>query len=477
MTNGFYKKKLILFIIILFFLVVVFPVEGFLNQQKLDSNSIDFYQISQKNIYPNQISNLKNKTTISNSMQPFADYFSISVSIEGDYAIIGEFCGDDNGRKSGAAYVFKNDGTTWNKQAKLLPSDGRPNDRFGWAVSLSNNYTIIGAYNDDDNGINSGSAYIFRRDGTTWVQEAKILPSDGEANDHFGISVAIDGDYAVVGADVSDDNGLNSGSAYIFRRDGTTWVQEAKILPTDVDIDDEFGLSVSIKDGYVIIGAPGDDDNSGSAYVFRRDGTTWVQEAKIMASDGTSGDSFGFPVRLYNDFAIIGSVWNNNNGSAYVFNHNGTNWIEQTKLLASDGAAEDKFGWDISISGDYVLIGVPFNDDNVNGVDAGSVYVFKYDGINWNEEAKLLPSDGQAGDGFGWSVSINGDYALIGSPWDDDNGKSTGSAYVFKRDGVNWIEQTKLNIKHTISRNLNLFERFKNILPLLRILLQQLNIL
>ena len=153
----------------------------------------------------------------------------------------------------------------------MLPSDAAAGDAFGSSVSISGDYAVVGAKGDDDNGSGSGSAYVFKRSGTSWQQEAKLLPSDGAAEDYFGLSVSISGDYAVVGAYRDDDNGGSSGSAYLFKRTDTSWVQEAKLLAFDGVGGDFFGYSVSISGDYAVVGARGDADNgdeSGSAYLY-----------------------------------------------------------------------------------------------------------------------------------------------------------------------------------------------------------------
>ncbi|MHA1485386.1 MAG: FG-GAP repeat protein, partial [Candidatus Thorarchaeota archaeon] len=377
------------------------------------------------------------------------DRFGFSVSIDGDYAIIGAYRNDDNGETSGSAYVFTRSGTDWTEQVKLLPSDGAADDWFGYSVSISGDYAIIGALYDDDNGDYSGSAYVFKRSGTDWTEQAKLLPSDGAQGEYFGGSVSIDGDYAIIGAYRDDDNGDYSGSAYVFTRSGTDWTEQAKLLPSDGAQGEYFGFSVSIDGEYVIVGAWRDDDNgdaSGSAYVFIRSGAAWTQQAKLLASDGTTDDRFGLSVSIDGDYVIVGA-WRDKNewyasGSAYVFTRSGTDWTEQAKLLASYRAAGDRFGYSVSIDGGYAIIGAYLDDDN--GETSGSAYVFIRSGSDWTQQAKLLPSDGAASDSFGDSVSISGDYAIIGAYGDDDNGGSSGSAYVFIRSGTDWTEQAKL---------------------------------
>ena len=209
---------------------------------------------------------------------------------------------------------------------KLTASDGAANDQFGYSVSISGDYAVVGVWYDDDNGVASGSAYVFKRSGTSWQQEAKLLPSDGAAGDNFGISVTISGDYVVVGAVLDGDNGNQSGSAYVFKRSGTSWTQEAKLLPSDGAANDRFGHSVSISGDYAVVGAFLDDDNgdgSGSAYLFKRSGTSWAQEAKLLPSDGAAVDFFGNSVSISGDYAVVGAIEDDDNGtdagSAYIY--------------------------------------------------------------------------------------------------------------------------------------------------------------
>jgi hypothetical protein len=361
------------------------------------------------------------------------DCFGMRVSISGDYAIVGAIGDDDKGADSGSAYIFKRDGTGWVQQQKLTASDGNAGDRFGQSVFISGDYAIVGAYFDDDKGTDSGSAYIFFRSGTSWSQQAKLTASDGAAGDLFGNSVSISGDYAIVGANQDDVNGMvDSGSAYVFLRSGTSWSQQAKLTASDGAAVDLFGRSVSISGDYAIVGADYDDDNgsaSGSAYVFLRSGTSWSQQAKLTASDGAAGDRFGWSVSVSGDYAIVGAYGDNSSkGSAYIFKWDGSTWSEEAKLTASDGAGSDYFGYSVSISGDYAIVGADYDDDK--GSDSGSAYVFLRSGTSWSEQAKLLASDGAASDYFGISVSISGDYAVVGAYQDDDKGSDSGSAYI-----------------------------------------------
>jgi hypothetical protein len=376
------------------------------------------------------------------------DQFGYSVALSGDTALIGARFDDDdvNGLESGSAYVFTRSGTIWSQQAKLIAADGAARDWFGVRVAISGDTAVVTADADDDdvNGVDSGSVYVFTRSGTTWSLQAKLTAADGEPVDLFGYSVALSGDTAVFGAKFDDDdvNGVDSGSAYVFTRSGTIWSQQAKLIAADGAPGDEFGYSVALAGDTVVVTANADDDdvngvNSGSAYVFTRSGTAWSLQAKLTAAVGAAGDLFGVRVALSGDTALIGARFTDDNGddsgSAYVFTRSGTTWSQQAKLIAVDGAAGDWFGYSVALSGDTALIGAHFNDDDVNGVDSGSAYLFTRCGNTWSQQAKLTAATAAAGDQFGGRVAISGDTAVIGARLVDDvvKGVDSGSAYMF----------------------------------------------
>ncbi len=376
------------------------------------------------------------------------DRFGWSASISGDYLVVGAEGDDDNNNQSGSAYVFKRNGSIWAQEAKLLPSDGSYLHRFGYSVSISGDYIVVGAFGNDDNGNRTGSAYVFKRSDTTWTQEAKLLASDGASYDDFGWSVSISGDYVIVGSVSDDVVGPNSGSVYIFKRSGTTWTQEEKLLPSDPEEQANFGGSVSISGNSAIIGAHHATVDSatwvGAAYVFTRSGTIWTQEAKLLASDGARYDEFGGSVSISGDYAIAGARADDENairtGSAYVFQRSGTTWTQEAKLLPSDGLHLDYFGCSVSLFGNYAVIGSYHHDDN--GENSGSAYLFKRTGSVWNEESKLLALDGEIDDHFGRSVSISGNYIVAGAEYGGGQVDSMGSAYVY----TNFMLPTTINV-------------------------------
>jgi hypothetical protein len=310
------------------------------------------------------------------------DSFGISVSTSGDTALIGADGVDDYGLDSGAAYVFEYNGSGWVEQQKLVASDSATGDFYGVSVALDGTAALIGAFNDDDNGPDSGSAYVFRDNGTSWIEGAKLTASDGAATDWFGRSVSLYGDVALVGADGDSDNGTNSGSAYVFRYNGISWIEEAKLTASDGAAGDSFGFSVSLFGDRALVGAYLDDDNgnqAGSAYVFHYDGSTWTEEEKLLPLDGESQNNFGYSVSISDRTALVGAYRDNDSGtesgSAYVFFRNGGNWIEGEKLTASDGEAGDFLGASASVFGDTAVVGA-FGTDDFGYIDSGSIYLF-----------------------------------------------------------------------------------------------------
>ena len=375
------------------------------------------------------------------------DQFGYSVALSGDTALVGVRFDDDdaNGLESGSAYVFTRSGTTWRQQARLTAADGSDRDWFGVRVALSGDTAAVPADADDSdvNGVDSGSVYVFTRSGTTWTQQAKLTASDGAAVDLFGYSVALSGDTVLIGARFDDDAGVDSGSVYVFTRSGITWTQQAKLTAADGEAGDEFGYSVALSGDTAVITANADDSDvkgvdSGSAYVFTRSGSDWSQQAKLTAADGAAGDLFGVRVALSGDTALIGARLDDDDangvdsGSAYVFTRSGDSWSQQAKLTAADGGAGDWFGYTVAFADDTALIGAG-NHDGANGVDSGSAYVFTRSGTTWSQKTKLTAADGKAGDQFGGKVAISGDAAVVGARLVDDvvKGVDSGSVYIF----------------------------------------------
>ena len=364
------------------------------------------------------------------------DLFGISVSVSGKMAAVGASVNSTVSRKLGSVYVFeKGPSGTWS-QTKLTASDTAFDDAFGRSVSVSGERVIAGAQGDDDGGSASGAAYVFERSSDGTWSRTKLTASDAAANDGFGASVSVSGERAIVGAPKDDDGGSASGAAYVFERSSDGTWSETKLTASDAAADDRFGTSVSVSGTRAVVGAPWDDDGgsaSGAAYVFERssDGT-WSQ-TKLTASDAAADDRFGTSVSVSGTRAVVGAPLDDgggsNSGAAYVFERSsdGT-WSEVSKLLADDGAAGDTFGRSVAVSGERIIVGAETDGDN--GEASGSAYVFKRnsDGT-WSQTAKLLAEDGAAVDTFGQSVAVSGNVAFIGAVGDDTG---RGSVYVYE---------------------------------------------
>ncbi len=358
------------------------------------------------------------------------DWFGISVAIDGDSAVVGAYYDDhDRGSDAGSAYVFQRVGGAWSELQKLTASDGAAGDQFGISVAIDGDHAIVGAYLDgNDNGSNAGAAYVFQRIDGTWTEVQKLTASDGAATDWFGTSVAIDGDHAIVGAFLGDTgNGRDAGAAYVYQRIEGTWAEVQKLTASDGAASDQFGRSVAIDGDYAIVGA------SGGAYVFQHVDGTWTEAPKLTAADGTVEDGFGASVAIAGAYAIVGANGDDNDrgsraGAAYAFQRVGTTWTQLQKLTATDGTAGDRFGYSVAMDGDYAIIGAWWDDDLE--FQAGSAYLYQQAGGAWSEVAKLVAGDGAEGDRFGGSVAIGGADVLVGA---DRKDALTGAAYAVER--------------------------------------------
>jgi hypothetical protein len=360
------------------------------------------------------------------------DVFGRSVAINGDTAVVGAF---EKGRRFGAAYVFTRSGGVWNEQQKLTASDGTDGDAFGISVAVDGDTAVICATGDDDKGSSSGSAYVFTRSGGVWTEQAKLTASDGARDDVFGVSVSVDGNTVLIGAYLDDDLGTQSGSVYAYTRSGGVWNEQQKLTASGGGNYDGFGFSLAVDGDTAVIGNR-KLYGTGSAYVFTRSGGVWNEQQKLTASDGTDGDVFGISVAVDGDAAVIGAHLDDDNGSgsgsAYVFTRSGGVWTEQAKLTASDGAGAYLFGGSVAIDENTVLIGA---SEGGGGLGSGKAYVFTRSAGGWSETLKLLASDGQSGDWLGKAVGLSDSTAIISAEFHDFAGlTNAGAAYVFNAE-------------------------------------------
>jgi hypothetical protein len=396
--------------------------------------------------------------------------------------------------------------------AYLKASNTDADDFFSRSVAIDGDTLVIGARAEDGNatgvngdgsnntGTNSGAAYVFVHNGSSWVQQAYLKANNTGNGDSFGTSVAISGDTIVVGAPLEDSNatgvngngsnntGTNSGAAYVFVRSGTNWTQQAYLKASNTETQDEFGETVAISGNTLLVGASGEDSNAtgvngnqsdnslanaGAAYVFVRNGTTWSQQAYLKSADPDQGGAVnGVAVAVSGDTALLGFSGEIGGGAAYVFVRNGTTWSQQAEIAGSNTQPIDIFGVSVGLDGDTAVVGAAFEDSTATGVNgsgtdpdlsfnSGAAYVFVRSGTNWSQQAYLKASNTGADDRFGGSVALRGDTVVIGATSEDSlatgvngdgaNNSSAGSgaAYVFTRSGPNWTFQYYLKASNT----------------------------
>jgi hypothetical protein len=348
--------------------------------------------------------------------------FGVSTAIDEDTLVIGSNSSENGRAFAGAAYVYVRNGAAWALQAKIVPDDAVSNHYFGWAVDVSGDTLVIGAPGDSFAGKFSGAAYVYVRNGTTWTRQAKLTPSISRARDEFGTSVSIDNDTVVVGTNYHDDGTTDRGAAFVFTRTGTTWTEQARLLASDPSTGAWFGLSVAVHHDRVVVGAINDDTmgtNAGAAYIFERSGGVWTQQAKLVASDGAAGNTFGFSVAIHEDRVVVGANnytmdhTNATPGAAYVFDWDGFGWVA-TQTLTSPVPPESGFhgfGVSVALRGDTILVGT--NGDDQAGTDAGAAYVFQRSGMTWTMERTIVSPSAAAEGEFGVAVALGSDHAVV----------------------------------------------------------------
>jgi len=340
----------------------------------------------------------------------------------------------------------------------LRPAELEPFDAFGWSVDIQNNQAFVGCIGDDDVDQNSGAVYVFGRTPTGWVPAQKITAPDTALNNEFGNSISVSGNWLLVGA-----HKQFGGAVYVFEGEPSGWVQRQKLTSSNESMNFHFGHSVHLDGDTAFIGQMRDDWNgfeTGSAFVFERQGTQFVEVANVRGSDSDTDDRFGRTTKVQGDTAVAGAhVHNAEGGAAYVFvrDDNGTPadplddaWPELQKLVPADNQIGDRFGRSIALDGDTLLIGASVAQ--TGGQAIGAVYVFERDDNGtvtplddaWNESAKIVPPDGADGDRFGIVAFLEGDTALIGADRNDELATNAGAIYLYERTHAGWVFQAKL---------------------------------
>lgn len=370
-------------------------------------------------------------------------YNGWSVAMDGNFAAIGNPQGDNvYNFKTGSVYIAERENGDWLANPnKLAPTNLNNDDFFGYSLGMDSGKLIIGANHRQE-------AFVYERfssgpNDNLWYQEDSFSGSDVVNGDSFGLSVDISGDWAVVGSPFDDNaKGSNAGSAYLFQWNGSAWVQRSKIVAGDGAANDNFGWSVAIDGDYAVVGAPTDNNqrgtNAGSIYVFRRSGTSWVQETKQVGSSSNAGDYLGWSVAIKGVYILAGAHYNDNAkgtnaGAAFFYMRSGSSYSQIATLIADDGAPGDYFGRSVALTDYFATIGAPY-DDNALGTNAGACYVYYRSGNEWLYVEKRTASDGAAGDLFGYRTAMSGDYAVFSALYDDNAvGGDAGAAYIFEQ--------------------------------------------
>jgi hypothetical protein len=393
--------------------------------------------------------------------------YRTSMNATGNRMVVGAFFDDaTGGTDSGAAYVFSFVDGVWTQGTKLVPSDSEAIAWFGYSTSMnaSGDRVVVGSRNEDVDGItNSGAAYIFSLVDGEWVQDAKIVPSDSEGSARFGniMSMNASGDRLVVGAFADDeDGGTDSGAAYVFSLVNGEWVEDAKLVPSDSEANAQFGYSVSMNasGNRLVVGAYVDDavggEDSGAAYVFSLVDGEWVEDVKIVPSDSEGGARFGISTSMNasGDRLVVGAYLDNatggsSSGAAYVFSLVDGTWIEDIKIVPSDSEFNAQFGWGTSMnaSGDRLVVGAYLAPHATGGYRSGAAYVFSLVDGEWVEDTKIVPTDSEGSANFGISVSMNasGTRLVVGASADDANDLvDSGAAYVYDLSSAGRVAAT-----------------------------------
>lgn len=361
-----------------------------------------------------------------------SDYFGRSVAIDGDTAVVGAYSADNNGSNSGSVYVYTRNGSNWAETE--LSSSALPSDAFGYSVAIDGDTLVVGAPNGN-------AVYVYIRSGSVWSFQQKLTKSTG----NFGVSVAVDGDTLIAGCyqEDTDTDGDGDGAAYIYTRSGTTWTSQKRLIapsPSSDTASNYYGYSVAIDNGTVAVGAYRYSYSgvySGSAYVYTGSGSSWTLQGDLGAlasADLEAGDYFGWSVDVDGDTVLVGAYRDGGSasvGAAYSFVRNGSTWSKQQKIFASNAGSGGKyFGCSVSLLGDRAFIGAYYDD--IGGVVLGSVYEFLRDGSVWSEENSFRASDVANVDLFGYSVAQTESFMIASSYKDhNENGSDAGAAYIY----------------------------------------------
>ncbi len=354
-----------------------------------------------------------------------------AASAAGDIGVVGAPNSGRYGPESGAAFIYRRLGGAWNYDGSLTAPGVTSGDHFGLAVATDGVSVAVGAPDDSGAAFDSGSARVFRHNGTHWVADPTVIAPGGATDDRFGAAVVISGDTLAVAAPGSDTATADAGAVMIFTRVGGAWIHAQTLTPPDADPGDRFGTSVAIDGNRMIIGAYADDEHgtdAGAAYIYERLGGVWQFDAKLTAEDAAPADLFGWSVALESDTAVVGAYGRDDAGSlsgaAYVFERQGQAWVAQGSLIGATASEFDRAGWSVAIDQGVVLVGSP--RDDATALNAGGVTAFTRSNGVWTSAARIAPTASEQGAEFGAAVALTGGVALIGAP---RSGSGVGRAF------------------------------------------------
>ena len=320
---------------------------------------------------------------------------------------------------------------------------------------------MVGAPGDDnERGIDAGAVYIFLRGSMGWSEQVRLVSSDGAANDQFGRAVTIDGTTIAVGAPFADPvAGQDAGKVYVFESNGPQWTEQVIISLADGSAEDQLGTSISLENTTLVIGAPENAAKTGRVYVFEEVGVAWQREAVLTSSDGANGDQFGIDVDLDDNYILAGApLHNSEQGAAYVFRRTSGQWgdTEEGKIESAVGEQGDRLGASVSLSGNFALLGAP-----LTASASGASYLFERDGLIWLQQTRFMSPDQEGTDQVGQDVALDGELALIGASYDSNgNGVEAGTVYFLSISGPIFVVDNDEH--HALPTQLELGQNYPN---------------
>ena len=376
------------------------------------------------------------------------DQFGSNVDVDGQVAAVGAKEDTHGGeQQAGSAYLVERSGGEWRETQKVTASDAAARDDFGRSVSIDGGWLFVGAGYDDHGGMSdAGSAYVFRRSGGTWSETQKLTASNATADALFGRAVAVDGEWAVVGASKEPHDGSDGeGAAYVFRRSGGNWSEHQRLVASDASERDLYGQALAIDGETIVVGAYKDwydgGNEAGTTYVYElRDGS-WEETQILNASDASGTAQFGASVALDGEWLAIGAQLDTYGGtvrpgSVFVFRRGSDGWIEQQKVVAPNPEKDGRFGSSVALDGETLVIGA-YKEDYAGEENSGVTYVYRGSGGAWTEQRRLTTSDAVPGDWLG-SVGVGDGWAVVGASRDDGGGNDEAGSVAFYRLPEEW---------------------------------------